>query len=100
MQNNLIYKFMDLNISVPVNIRKFYFLDPRNIIAEVCPLNTSNIPKYQKYAKKGTNPILWDGNNEVDKTFSIFYNTVNKLVNKHAHITTLSRHKTKQHSKP
>ena len=47
--------------------------------------------------------INWNdlmANDSVDKCFSSFYNKFNKVVNKHAPLRTVSKHKAKQLSKP
>ena len=42
------------------------------------------------------NNIISNGTNDIDKMFSSFYNELNKIVNKHAPMRTLSRRKAKQ----
>ena len=46
------------------------------------------------------NAILQNGTNDANKLFSSFYNTFNKIVNKHAPMKTISHRKAKQLSKP
>jgi len=46
------------------------------------------------------NLVLPDSNNDVNNLFSMFYNKLNKIVNKHAPFIALSRRKAKQMAKP
>ena len=44
--------------------------------------------------------ILSESSNDVNKSFSTFYNKLNRIVNKHAPINTISKRKAKQLNKP
>ena len=44
--------------------------------------------------------ILSESSNDVNKSFSTFYNKLNRIVNKHASINTVSKRKAKQLNKP
>ena len=46
------------------------------------------------------NEIVYSGGNDVDGSFTTFYNKFNKIVNKHAPFKTLSNRPIKQQSKP
>ena len=46
------------------------------------------------------NEIVYSGGNDVDGSFTTFYNKFNKIVNKHAPFKTLSNRQIKQQSKP
>ena len=93
------------NLSSDMSDHFFQFCIIKSVREKTAKLHKTKIRDYSRFSadcfnddlfQVDWNNILSNASNDIDKMFSSFYNKLNKILNKHAPMKTLSYRKAKQ----